>query len=401
MGSERSVARANFPQAMNSYLLLRDNKETGPFTLDEIREMKLKPFDLIWIVEKSAGWSYPAEIPEFATFAPALPEENLNTQNRIAGKWETSGIRSQEFGLIRKEPGKSIYVNLPAEKKIRQQPIITATPEYSSTFISNPDKADLHLSDEYYKQPSPAARFSGRVLWISTIALLFGAGILTGFFISDRRKFFTEEEKHPQVFQGFNPAVKRIKKENPVIVIPVIQPVLSLPMSGNKIFSEDSEIIPENKSTGRKTGKKGKFEDSKKDSIEHKTVSPVTPMSVADGLSQRHVSQIDIASQKIKAHPENYLSLVTGTYTSGLFGGISSFPVTLTNNSSVVMDLVVINVIYIQSNGKIFKSEDLSFTDLEPGETVSLKAPKSPRGIKIAARIHVVNIRQLDVNYTN
>ena len=65
------------------------------------------------------------------------------------------------------------------------------------------------------------------------------------------------------------------------------------------------------------------------------------------------------------------------------------------------MDLVVVSVQYIQNNNKIYKTENLSFTDLQPGEIVSLKAPKSPRGTKVAARIHAIDIHQLGVNYSN
>ncbi|HEY2349231.1 MAG TPA: hypothetical protein VGH64_09455, partial [Puia sp.] len=59
---------------MSSYLLLRNNKESGPFTLDEVKGMSLKMYDLIWIVGKSAAWRYPGEIPELKSFAPTVPE---------------------------------------------------------------------------------------------------------------------------------------------------------------------------------------------------------------------------------------------------------------------------------------------------------------------------------------
>jgi len=113
------------------------------------------------------------------------------------------------------------------------------------------------------------------------------------------------------------------------------------------------------------------------------------------------VSKTEMIFQKIKAHPENYVNLVTGRYSTGVFGGISSFPVTVTNNSPVMMDQVIIDIDYIQNNEKIFKTESLSFNDLEPGETITMKAPKSPRGIKIAAHIHVANSRQPDLSTSN
>ena len=60
---------------MSTYLLLRNNKETGPFTIDELKKMSLKAYDLVWVEGKSAAWRYPGEIPEFKSFAPQVPEQ--------------------------------------------------------------------------------------------------------------------------------------------------------------------------------------------------------------------------------------------------------------------------------------------------------------------------------------
>ena len=74
---------------MSSYLLLRNNKESGPFTMDEVKSMSLKTYDLIWVVGKSAAWRYPGEIPELKSFAPSVPEQEAdffrkrtNTENQ-------------------------------------------------------------------------------------------------------------------------------------------------------------------------------------------------------------------------------------------------------------------------------------------------------------------------------
>ena len=120
-----------------------------------------------------------------------------------------------------------------------------------------------------------------------------------------------------------------------------------------------------------------------------------------DSLKQSGIPKTDMLYQKIKTHPENYVDLVAGRYSTGVFGGISSFPITLTNNAPVTLDLVVVHIDYVQSNEKIFKTESLSFNDLQPGETVTLKAPKSTRGVRINTRIQVVNSRQLDLSSSN
>lgn len=44
------------------YLLLRDNQETGPFTIDELWQQQPRLTDLIWVEGESQAWAYPTEI---------------------------------------------------------------------------------------------------------------------------------------------------------------------------------------------------------------------------------------------------------------------------------------------------------------------------------------------------
>ena len=60
---------------MTSYLLLRNNKESGPFSLNELITLGLKPYDLVWVNGKSAAWRYPGEITELAAYAPVVEEQ--------------------------------------------------------------------------------------------------------------------------------------------------------------------------------------------------------------------------------------------------------------------------------------------------------------------------------------
>jgi hypothetical protein len=60
---------------MPGYLLLRDNKESGPYSLDDLLAMGLKAYDLVWVQGKSAAWRYPSEIEELKAVAPAVEEQ--------------------------------------------------------------------------------------------------------------------------------------------------------------------------------------------------------------------------------------------------------------------------------------------------------------------------------------
>jgi hypothetical protein len=57
------------------YVLLRQDKQTGPYSLAELIQFDLKPYDLIWIEGRSAGWYYPQEIAALHPYLPFLPQK--------------------------------------------------------------------------------------------------------------------------------------------------------------------------------------------------------------------------------------------------------------------------------------------------------------------------------------
>lgn len=57
------------------YRLLRNNKESGPYTTNQLLDLGLKPYDLLWADGKSASWQYASEIPELKAIAPVVEEQ--------------------------------------------------------------------------------------------------------------------------------------------------------------------------------------------------------------------------------------------------------------------------------------------------------------------------------------
>jgi hypothetical protein len=400
-----------YTQTMSFYLLLRNNKESGPYSLEEIKDMSLMAYDLLWVVGKSAAWRYPGEIAELKSFAPPVPEqvtdlfrrrpnsENSGPDSSNTKKSETVSTWSGEGNSQRRNPSHLIYVNLPSEKK---QAVSAATQALGESFFPPANRPEplYDFSDLYKKKTTRTIRFSGKVLWFGTILLLFGMGILTGFFISDRRKFFSGDANHTQNDPAALPTLRNNKK--------VIPADFSRAGQENNAQSKDLLFADSAKANNSDTKKRttavrkqnSNNNQNKKDSMTSR--APLTPaFNLIDSLKLNAVTNTEMLHQQIKAHPENFVNMVTGRYSTGVFGGISSFPVTVTNNSSVKMDLVIVKVDYIQNNEKVFKTENLSFNDLEPGESVTIKAPKSPRGVKIATRLHVVNSSEIDLNYSN
>jgi hypothetical protein len=382
---------------MSSYLLLRNNKETGPFTIDEIKGMSLKPYDLLWIVGKSAAWRYPGEINEIKSFAPPVPDQVTDFSKVKNGNAENTALWETNTQSV--TPARSVYVNLPSEKRhstIQQSGLL-----FERDFlVPEKQEAAYEYTQIYKKPPTPTILVSGKILWVSTIVLLFGAGLLTGFFISDRRKYFSTDAIHPQ---SGNPS-QPVQLTNKKIILPVINENIQDKQRHATVFPA-TDSVKHAGSVARKSvsgiGKKNvKNTVIKKDStVVHST--ELSSVKLNDSINQTAISKTELLYQKMRARPENYVNLVTGRYSTGVFGGISSFSVSVTNNSPVIMNLVVVSIDYVQNNEKIFKTETLSFTDLEPGETVTMKAPKSPRGTKITTHIQLFNSRQPDQGNSN
>ena len=142
---------------MNKYLLLRSNKQTGPYTAADLQQMGLKPYDLVWVDGKSAAWRYPGEIDELKPFAPAVEEQpydrfykksspSQHAHEIIQSKQQVADtVRSEQkiesatdaryqppvdkAGEIEKEPA-------PAEPK--QDAAINKTREYKRVFVTLP-----------------------------------------------------------------------------------------------------------------------------------------------------------------------------------------------------------------------------------------------------------------------
>ena len=60
---------------MDTYLLLRSNKQSGPYSLQQLVSLGLKPYDLVWLEGKSAAWRYPSELDGLKAYAPATEEQ--------------------------------------------------------------------------------------------------------------------------------------------------------------------------------------------------------------------------------------------------------------------------------------------------------------------------------------
>lgn len=378
---------------MSTYLLLRNNKQTGPYTLEEIKCMSLKSYDLVWVEGKSAAWRYPGEITEFSSFAPVVPEQPYDRFFKKPGT-ETakkeSHVNPTRIILPNQE---SVYINLPASEK-----------RHAGTGSAPQRKAALELNwEEPIRQPAAykitmrPKPSSGRSLLIISISLMFIAGLVTGFIISNRRIFYSANGISTQ---AQTPALKSSPLHaNSMKSGPMVGNDKNTQLNHEEPGSLKEQIIPSGITKKKKTGP---VSLTKKDS---QPVAPGrTPVERAsDSTGNQRLTDNENSSlaEKIRANPSDYLIVTAGKYKVGVLGGISEVPLMITNRSGVTMDLVVVAVDYILHNKKVFKTENLSFRNLASGTTVTAEAPKSPRGVKITCRLTIADAQQIDMSYSN
>ena len=130
------------------YRLLRNNKESGPYTALQLQEMGLKPYDLLWAEGRGAAWQYASELPELKAFAPVVEEQpfdrfykkdepkNSAKENVVATKKTKPRFRISGDKIIMVEAGnmevatngsiqpatQSRFVKEPVEEKVAAQP---------------------------------------------------------------------------------------------------------------------------------------------------------------------------------------------------------------------------------------------------------------------------------------
>lgn len=107
---------------MNKYLLLRDNKQTGPYTVEELVQKGIKPYDLVWLDGRSAAWRYPSEIDELKPFAPVVEEQPYDRFYKRSSSTQEHAIHSAQQQLGKEEQ------TLPAVDHITEIPFTAAQP---------------------------------------------------------------------------------------------------------------------------------------------------------------------------------------------------------------------------------------------------------------------------------
>ena len=125
---------------MPSYRLLRSNKESGPYTLNDLVTLGLKPYDLVWVDGRSAAWRYPSEVAELKEYAPVVEEQPYDRFYKKPSEAETP-IKEPVASVSSEKTYQPTNINenfahQEPVKNIVEKPIVN--PEVKKTFSEIP-----------------------------------------------------------------------------------------------------------------------------------------------------------------------------------------------------------------------------------------------------------------------
>lgn len=489
------------------YLLLRNNKQSGPYSLEELKSMGLKAYDLVWLEGKSAAWRYPCEIEELSAFAPPVEEQPFdrfykrpsaassvaasNSASSAAASASTSlpplvpaatpaSATPQYTGEPSAVPGKRIiYVTMPAgrtqspvreifRETVRETPKEpvrqTQTAQAPAMMTGAPDPAHLAYAsgsagsvsrvqvdsrvahagpgiedyssqlpslEEQLVEISPRTSLLGasrhdaslrgssksrttrifRPLAIGACILaLLAAGIFIGLSLNRENLGFQQK------IAAGNPAGN---VEQPIVhsasqPLPLTTAAVTPAPPGkhrdsvpNIVSQASAAVSPVSKPPHVTTPPKERPASPKKG-----MTPPVTKDSAAAAMPVVHREAIhrDDAMEKgtdnntdkeaAKTAIARQVTVGANSYIVGTFGGINGLQLTVTNHSAYPIDLVVVEVQYIQANKKVHKTENLYFRNISAGSALMLEAPKSSRGVKVQYKITTISSKELGISYS-
>ena len=412
---------------MTMYLLLRNNKQSGPYSLEDLKNMGLKAYDLVWLEGKSAAWRYPCEIEELKEFAPAVEEQPFDrfykkpvatttttTASSPNGNKDTSTIAFQPVSSTSssREPAvltgkRIIYVTLPAGRPastpVRETPV-REIPRELPTLGENTSLSDRREMSTVEFAPRRRAHSNERLMKLLGVGLcilaLLAAGIFIGLSMNKQtlasQKRIASGTTSPSTAKQVSAAVRPA----PVLTTNNAAPVSS---TADENARSANDVTVTTSAPGKRTRKhSGKV-------IIPALIPPIQkdsplaeiPVVTREAIHRKTAepSLID-NNEAAKTALTSEVSVGANGYSVGTFGGINDLQLTVTNRSTHPLDLVVVEVKYIQANKKVYKTENLNFHDVGAGGALMQEAPKSSRGIRVQYRIISISSKEMGISYS-
>jgi hypothetical protein len=439
---------------MPTYLLLRSNKQSGPFSKEQLLQLGLKPYDLVWVEGKSAAWRYPSEVAELKDYAPVVEEQpydrfykkqndeqkeeepvaifikNENEYEQKKNEYEQPKEVIKEVIFEQYMPKKTVSVIMPKRaESLKPEPLKKEEPVFisQSTLAAvipqkavQPVNVDVEtkysqpldeIKEMYVKQLQQRKYKTAQKKFIiqslkkaAVFIAIIGSGVLIGFVI---------KPKNAVKKNVANPTVQNISPENAgglsnTQTIPGNSnntqttkiPDFKRPANSNNELRSDPMITANNK-TGP-SEKKNANEEKDELVIDQQAVQ--TAANAAG--SERHKNlrsgnaetDATVKSAAVTGDISKLVAVRANNFKLGAFGGFRNLQLTVTNDSKFTLDNVLVELQYLKLNDQPVKIEHIRFQSIEPNGSLTIQIPDNKRGAKLSYRIIKIDPKDLNAN---
>jgi len=369
----------------NSYILLRDKKESTALSIEELQEIGLKKTDLIWVECQSMDWRSPFEIAELKDLISAGNSEDKknSTGELISQKTPSHGdqlykktavkTRTEHFIKNLEKYGHPVRVILSGSEK--KEIDFRSDKNFSPLEIEgrhltnqgqNEQRSKSAFAFQISKQVKKMALYTGLVLTGALLMLLIMNLKNKKSIVARQTK--AQPEKHAAVPPGLPGFVN---DTSAIAASPISEPVSLTEKNSVREVKEHKKRVRDTNNILLIAGATSANQDSSNNKND-KNVKPVADMTV------KLPTIADISSK---------IGLEANDYNVGALGGIRNLKMTLLNRSRYLLDKVTVELRYLNPDGKIIKTEKLYFQNVQPQDITSLQVDKSKRGVKVEYQV--------------
>lgn len=380
---------------MTTFILLRKNKEYGPFSLDDLRKMGIFHNDLVWVEGQSVCWLRPEEIKELKGIAVDEPQvqagsvpDGLSRKVEIANDKFTANLDENNVEIQGSYSHKKPNANPGLQNAFSANYLIfernTAEAQIPVSPFLKPNQKQ-HNRDLLSLFPVPV-----KTAAVITSLVLIGliSGILIGrnslkkpSLVKNNQNTTTSASPEPVKASELEPIEEFTSLENE---------------NAEKISTSTTSYITETELPGKNSPVSVKKSVPVKPTGEQKE-SPGHPIqnntTVIPGSDERQARNRNTEKEQAPALPDNtisHVSVVANDYLVGSFGGIKNLELTVKNDSKYNLEKVTVELQYLKPLDELLRTENIEFSAIQPFSSKTLPVSKTNRGVKVKCR--VVNV---------
>jgi hypothetical protein len=395
----------------NTYILLRNNSESTPLSLEDLKRIGLLPTDLLWVECQSVCWQKPQEIPELKQLLTLAPQPAIKPATGEQPEKYAPPVENETAAATHKN---RVHVELPSnykslsKKKEEPAPVKQESPawqtetktpgtvntnDFNNQFSGNDSQPDEGSKDPWIRNHTPKDKTemleSLLKLPPKKIALYAGLVIAGALMMLVIKGTGGHEQMRPQPVTQQTEIIKTTPAEVPAeeqaadsTTTPESYDQQNIPIgqtSTNPAEERNLSVLQKNETTAKNTVTKKESTPVSNETTDTK------PVAVAEKKEVKKVSVENISSK---------LQLKANEYTVAAFGGIRNLKMSLQNDSRYLLDKVSVELNYLNPEGKVVKTETIDFNHVQSGAEATIAVNKTSRGVKLDYKITRIELKE-------